>query len=316
MHMKNVLVWVAAVGIAVVAAPRPADACSPLTFSRMSTLPADGATGVPTNTQVAIEYAGSNAEAALTQLVVRPMGGQGIAAPASVVAESGAGRVLVLAKPASALTPNTKYEVLDKFPNLPCASSPCAGAAHVVATFTTGDGPDTKAPTFAGLTSVPRKAQSCDNTACCGPYTAVELDLMWDPATGETGEVRYNVYSDNKLVLARVTSAKAFIQCSGTGAQATTPGAILFGTGSIGQVYVRAVDLAGNEDDNFIEFLPRLLCLEFPGDAGVDVPDAPGSSAPGTGTGGGCAVAGSGGGAGPALLLLALLAVRRRRCAR
>ena len=84
-------------------------------------------------------------------------------------------------------------------------------------------------------------------------------------------------------------------------------------------MFVRAVDVAGNQDTNLNVAMPRIICIEQGEDAGtVGATDA-GVDAPGGGGGGGsCAVAvGGAGGPGAALLLVGLaLVVRRRRCAR
>jgi hypothetical protein len=166
-------------------------------------------------------------------------------------------------RPTAPLLPNHGYQIADR------RAVPC-GAGQVTceqslgpqafASFTTGAGPDTNAPAFAGVSSIAAADHlTCDNGACCGSYDVHLVNVSWPPASDDVAnaDVRYNVYrregTSLKLVAGFVqgTEMIGVRTCSGTwGAPEVKPGFYV----------VRAVDGAGNEDSNTIERQVGELC--------------------------------------------------------
>jgi hypothetical protein len=262
------------------AAPRRVEACSFESYvSRRSVQPADGSTAVPLNAEIRIEYAGPTGEVSsldLEDILLRPAGGAPIAL--EVVLRQGAGRAVVVGRPAAALAPATVYEILDRWTEGPCDDDvACIAEDHaLVGTFTTGDAADAAPPVFAGLSEVTGgdEPEICDDSACCGPNTSLSFGFVWDPATDETpaGELRYDLYGPGDALVQPLLPqssvyARGYRVCSGDlipndedGYFAVEPG---FYT-------VRAVDLAGNVDDNEVQVEVLASCGEQAGGDGEE----------------------------------------------
>lgn len=315
-----------AVVLAVTAAPRPADACSPIPpiGSRMVTPAPDVL--APTNTEIRIEYGGEYYGPGLEEALVRPLGGMPV--DATVEVRHGGWRQLVVVRPLMALAPATTYEVLDKVV-FPCSwpSEPCiAPESAVVATFTTAAGTDAVPPTFAGITDVTTEWVSCDQDACCGPYFAFVATLHWEEGEDDwaNGSVRYNIYRSSpggdELVVSRDDARTGGYFCSGV-SWAQIPGEFTLADGER-DYWVRAVDLAGNEDSNTVRVPITISCTPPPIDAGPTpppdaAPPAPDAPAPPLDDDGGCSCRTAPRPGGPAallpLLLLSLSRVSRSR---
>ena len=235
------------------------------------------------------------------------MGGSEVALDTRVVAADGLGYggLFVVARPTEALAPHTAYEVLDRI-RVDCVSGiePTAcmdDEPHIVATFTTGAGRDDESPDFRGLEDVEQTSEWCTTGGgCCVNGDASNLRLVHaEVDDGPIGSVRYNVYVDGTLTVAY-------------GRAGVTGGALCPGTSGIplgsfvmtsGDIAVRAVDLAGNEDANdvFVHVTPRCGSAGPPSEPGSPPSEPePGGSPSGAGSGGssesgrGCSVAAAG----------------------
>ncbi|MCC6994196.1 MAG: Ig-like domain-containing protein [Deltaproteobacteria bacterium] len=290
------------------AEPTPARACSPLRPTPPTwVMPPTGSTDVPTNSRIVLEYSFSSAITPGTE--VRVLGGAAIAVAISDrLLGNAAYRTVRILTPTVALAPRTTYEVA-----VPAAcdvggatDAGCPSSLVVMSTFTTGDGPDTTPPQFAGVQSITTRAveQPCDS--CSNGYRAIFHSPQWTPATdvgSPAGALLYNIYAgDGTLLKQLATSASGVQTCERLMCLSIGPPIADFEAPASGYI-VRAVDLAGNEEQNSRVVKVTTTCA------------APGT--PGTG----CAVgqhAESSGAAGWVLLgLLGLaLAVRPRARAR
>lgn len=293
-----------------------ARACTPLTpgMWRGLLFPADGAREVPLNARVLVSYFHTAVDpaSACSDLTLRDPAGAAVPATAEALPPPYPGAIsetTCLIKPTAALGANTRYEVADRR-SLPCRDeAACApGALAAFASFVTGAVTDTTPPVFAGLERLAAgQLDSCEGAACCGPRVVRPYQASWKAATDAVGggAVLYTVYSRDLVPVARLgaeTGAQLSVVCSGWvgGARITSPGEYL----------VRAVDWAGNEDQNLVLHAVSDACPS----AGRRVPTAPPPE--------GCALGGgrhaASGAGGPVLLGLAVMAVtcgrvRRRR---
>ena len=321
--------WLWAVAIVAMAPARAADACSPpQRVSLIGVSPSRDATGIPTNARIVAAFRGVPGVVpgdgdAMMDVIVRPVGGSAIATTRSHLANRYypyLGRVLV--QPDAPLAPATQYEVLSRIEKEPCTATGCLLATHaVVATFTTGAGPDLTPPTFAGLKSVTTNYKSCGGSSCCGPYEAGLVSFDWDVATdqGSGVWVSYNLYQlgvpDPVMPLSYERIGQFF--CGGSSGDAGGYFSVLPGT-----YRVRAVDLSGNEDTNDVTFDVTTCELPAVPDAGAQTNDA-GAVVDAAGVGGGgdaagCACQAAGRVEGSPVWLLVLAGLtglwRRRGC--
>jgi hypothetical protein len=313
---------------------RSARACSlppPVSSSTLLT----PATSLPLNGRVRVSLPGSSDGSGpgsdpRLDVSIRPVQGEPVPAKVELVP----GGVLdwsaiAVLTPDAPLAPSTTYEVLTRFPTDGCGG-PCPTAEPVViGTVTTGTTTDDTPPSFAGLATVTEGTyETCDSSACCGPYGIRRFGLTWGEATDAVGVAAYRVYRlDDKgqRQLALETAGKTasgFSLCDGL-PSGGGPGFVqLYGAGTFA---VTAVDLAGNEDGNTITMTLEPSCTPDPIDAGPDS-TADGGGHPADGGGHpaepdddgdcGCRVGGRARGAMPAggwLAMLVVLAARRRR---
>jgi hypothetical protein len=167
----------------------------------------------------------------------------------------------VVLQPSTALLPNHPYQIADRR-TVPCDHNQngCAltNEPRVFASFTTGATADTTPPIFAGVTSIAAdQRETCDNTACCGPFDNVPVGLSWRAGSDDLAgdQLRYNVYfrparepATVSLIAGLIEGAelRGFQTCSGTPIGyipqrvETAPGTYT----------VRAVDWAGNEESS------------------------------------------------------------------
>lgn len=326
--------WIGAVAIAAVFAPgvRPADGCSFGLFppKRTLTFPADGASDVATNLQVVLVYAGTPAAFAFdaadvpgidpSRVVLRPKGGGAVPTTATVSMLprlSWTAKWVVAVRPDEPLQPMTSYEIVDA--NMPCGGLPCPPDPQVVATFMTGAGPDTEPPLFAGLSTLtPGARYVCGSIDCCEPSNVRHVTLDWAPASEPALYRVEDIAGGTVRDLLAATTLETTIDCAG---------ANLFG-GSPGPYRVRAVDWAGNVEENDVQRRLEGACDLAPStntgpppapDAGPQPPwdAAPAHDGPAKAGGRGCEIGTRGAGASPPLVALlvvtAVFAVRRGR---
>src|SRR5262249_37296369 len=139
----------------------------------------------------------------------------------------------------------------------------------VVATFMTGTGPDTKAPTFAGIQSVQAGgAFTCTNDACCGQYTIVTVSPQFAPATDGNGNDRiaYNIYSGTSLVDPLSGPDYGWFLCAG--GSFTGSGPYGWYRAYAPDMRVEAVDMAGNADGNLVMATAAIQCPTGNGGSG------------------------------------------------
>lgn len=203
---------------------KPAQACNILLKARRSAvIPRDGMQDVPTNAQIRIKYFPIFTNDLLEVLrnpIIRPKGGESIEATIEVVLESGAPvsdlqhwspweETWIIVQPREELAPNTTYEILDRFESS-CHHRQCIRENHaVVASFTTGDGPDEHPPTMTEITEITTAQHPATSGIACGsdfPYLSARL--QWMPADDDGGQeqVQYHVYQDDSLMRAFIGS--------------------------------------------------------------------------------------------------------------
>lgn len=227
-----------------------------------TTMPPDGAVDVPLNVEV---EAVRTSESAATPVVVVTLR----------VARTGFVVPLVEARtprrfrPESPLAPNTRYELLAPLnvPRDPWGPT-CLDTPTVVATFTTGTGTDTTAPSGLTASAGGCSTAACDQEACCGPYDAVIARAVWD-ATDDGGlPVSFAFGSpDGPRTYARGGSA-ASLRSGSSGADPLVMAVPLPGGGP-----VFAIDAAGNVSLESAPFTLNFSC-GYPTpdvDAGVDL---------------------------------------------
>jgi hypothetical protein len=276
-------------------------------------------------------------EDAVKDIIVRPVGGSAVVATAAEQRNiSNPYLRTYVVSPTAPLAPATSYEIASKVK--PSCDIDCVSASYeLLGTFTTGSGPDTTPPTFAGANAVKVfDAVICDNTACCGPYTGIPVQVDIGSATDESGVAAYYIYVDGQRV--SVYGTRGLAICSGS---ISGGGAVDWVNAQSGRYVVHAVDLAGNEDTNDFGAQVALDCAAVTAaDAGVSdaaapdagasdaaTPDGPAARTPdaaffptdGNGGTSGCAVGGGHGAPASGLLLLlglivgaSLARIRRR----
>ncbi|MGM0577889.1 MAG: hypothetical protein ACQEXJ_19340 [Myxococcota bacterium] len=246
-------------------------ACSPPApcVSRGAVEPGDGSIGLPTNFEIRLSYHVMDiaVEDGVFDLGLRVEGGD----PVDVEVESrttyeyfGSGRHFVV-RATEPLEPQTTYELTDHLPEDSCFTGPVAATEEpqVVATFTTGDGPDAEPPQFEGVQSVEATVFECFGGMCCAG-DALLLQLEWSEALDASAlPLRYRVYDADTMTPLHTTSLGA---TGATAAACGSPGAHGNSFRVEGQgehtFLVRAVDLAGNEDDNEVTVSYDVDCEE------------------------------------------------------
>ena len=247
-------------------------ACSPLPpLAGQDLFPADGATDVPLNTEVRVHWAG-NAVASLDGLTdIALAGPDGVELAATVEDIAGhqdrSDRWAVL-RPDAPLAAETEYTILTPLSSEDCWDpGECLGSERVAhGTFVTGTEEDLDAPSFAGAGEIRLGSDSCDDDACCGPYSARFMTLSWDRVPDEAG-ILYNIYRAGAALrpVARYV-AGTFIAIVGSGGCSPVPFQTSFREEDIaGASYVvRAVDGAGNEDTNSVVLATGGDCVQAP----------------------------------------------------
>jgi len=250
-------------------------------ISSRQVFPADGAVSVPTNARVVVSYLGAGPTIP-DHLALTTSGG--VSVPVDIVqpvSESSGNPVhqSFVLTPRAPLAPSTKYLVLSDYgtlpcvrneywkngmPGEPCSSIPDAGigdggtslAPAAVASFTTGAGPDTTAPTLPGPLTYTATAESCGSSPCCGPYDGYSVAIAWAGASDGGGPVFYELSREGLVVLFPVVTGTGQISTGGvqgaflcTGIKtspATLGNAYEQFLGQAGTYQVVAVDQAGN----------------------------------------------------------------------
>jgi uncharacterized protein (TIGR03382 family) len=326
------LLVAATTGLGLLAATAsPALPCSaPAGWATAVPFPADGATEVPTNARLAAIYVWSvfysvESEPGFAEhLALRDASGAEVAVERKR-SSRGEDTIETLV-PVAPLAPDATYQLVDHLGEASTCMGSEAGCLDdeptVIATFTTGSGPDVTAPTFAGLATLSSRFAPASVDDPCGAHSYVDHALHWNAATddGPAEWIRYNVYNADGAALAtsvELNDAGSFQACTGI---IPTVLIHLYATLTGGPRFqVRAVDLAGNEDPNAI-VLDGLGCAHFDSDADGQLD--PGVSLDGeVDTGGevdqgGCSAGGSVGAPGLAIVALLTfggLAIRRRR---
>ena len=139
--------------------------------------------------------------------------------------------------PERELAPFTEYAIV--------GPSACGrGEPFEYARFTTTAGPDTTPPTQPGPVSSSCWTESCDSSACCGPYVIRVVSSSWAASTDDGGAVLY----DAGGVFTPLTSQRGFAVMSGVVMGGTVVGSGgmtgRLGAGASGLI---AYDMAGNE---------------------------------------------------------------------
>jgi hypothetical protein len=288
----------------------PADACSPPPDSIVgrSVVPEDGATGVPTNARVLIQYE-SGLGPPTSALELRALGGACVAFTEQTTNAHGAAmRILV---PTGDLAPATTYEVLDTLDPQTCPSGhpDCYGPPMVIASFTTGDSADLIAPSATGVTVESwyndHSGSTCEKHDNSIVYW-VTIDALADDRPTSWLRLEYRDPEGN-LIGGPLPIVRLGSSCPGGGGSGNIDVSLYT---SSDDFFVRVVDLAGNAEAES-HFLDGLTCAE--GAAGGESPDG--------GTDGGSSVDGGDDGGGGCstqqptgvVLVLVMIALARRR---
>ncbi|HEY8924140.1 MAG TPA: hypothetical protein VIU64_07140, partial [Polyangia bacterium] len=244
---------------------------------------------MPLNTAFVLTYNGSFT-LSTSGIQLRPQGGAPVALePVSLVGGSS-----LVVRPQAPLSPQTVYEVLDSY-TVPCQATECnGGSPHVVATFTTGDASDLTPPTFGGLASITITPAMVPPLGCISATDYYTFTLRWAPAADPGGaDVRYHVYAGSE----RLASFLSATSIQGSMACLVSAATWLPSSSWAKPLTVRAVDLAGNEDQNQIAMSVDRPSCPRPNDTGVGgaggsqadagtIPDAGGGGTRGGGTAG------------------------------
>ncbi len=294
---------------------RPARACTPLSLDvwGRTVLPEAGATEVPRNARILVEYDSYGGDPGAT-LTLRVQGGAAIDVTSTTPRTLGFARLLAPVEPLAA---STTYELLDTLSfDCPDVEGFCLGDATVIATFTTGAGLDTQPPAITAISV--GQASSCVFESCPeGQNEQVEFITITaqdddQPATW----IRYEYLSSAGEVIAGPTSARTTGRGCG-GGPGYVPFYIFLGTPPAFQI--RAVDLTGNVEVTAHGVVVVGTCAEIDAACAADADPGNGSDA-GAGADGdaggcGCAAGRDTGGAG-VIALCVLLVLGRRRCGR
>ena len=230
------------------------------------------------------------------------------------------GAAEVRVRPLAPLLPGRQYQLLDRR-DIPCGDGcPERGEGRAFAIFSTGAGPDTTPPLFAGLDYIAASAwtpNSCDTS-----FAGVSVALIWWAAHDDFDRenVRYTVYRRDGRGGPWVVEARGLEQ-PGWHGRISCPRTLGSTT-----YRVTAVDAVGNEDGNAVELtfddpchppegVIRALTASGPLPQPENVP--PVAPAPPGEVSGGCAVIGPARASASSAVLvlfgLAALGVRRRR---
>ena len=283
---------------AAIGAERAAEACSwaPDQIESRTLMPHDGATDVPTNARVVVEYkANTNVEPALE---MRAANGDPVAVS---VAKSRARWITYVLTPEAELQPNTGYQIWDDI-EVGCVfgevDEDCRTESRVVGSFTTGDAADLAPPTVEVVTVSSHYDDPGEDTTCdwdgAQAYDVLTVEGIVDDNPVEW--VRFYYYEmDGTLIGGPFPVATVGRDCSGAyfaWYDIATPDRFL----------LRAVDLAGNLESPGHE-IDGMSCEEGAAGEEDDTDDGEDSDS------GGCRTGRGDGG----LLLLLLLAVLARR---
>ena len=265
--MRRLVVLVSALGVAAGALavrPRAADACTPPGPIRLDSVwPPDGSSDVPANVRFVVSYSGvatfAEQSIAMRALEIRPVGG-GAAVPVLVNDLEGAGRLVVLVgvRPVSDLEVGKDYELLGRIVRCTDGSGMCPiePTPVAIARFHT-QAADHTPPVFAGATGVTGTPVVCEGACSCQAHTGSQVTFTVTPPAEP---VLYTFREVGKTEVAGLGTVGAYGACTGSdpyvGPRVT-----------LGAKYVvRAVDRAGNEDDNQREVLVDINC---PGEGGA-----------------------------------------------
>ncbi len=249
--MRRLAVLVSALGVAAGALavrPRAADACTPPGPIRLDSVwPPDGSSDVPANVRFVVSYSGvatfAEQSIAMRALEIRPVGG-GAAVPVLVNDLEGAGRLVVLVgvRPVSDLEVGKDYELLGRIVRCTDGSGMCPiePTPVAIARFHT-QAADHTAPVFAGATGVTGTPVVCAGTCSCEAHTGAQVSFT---VAAPAEPALYLIREAGGPGIAGLGDARAYAECTGSGPY--------FGPRvTMGAKYVvRAVDRAGNEDDN------------------------------------------------------------------
>ncbi|HAA55395.1 MAG TPA: hypothetical protein DCE42_11600 [Myxococcales bacterium] len=228
-------------------------------------LPSDKSQNIPLNAQISVEYQyfagfGRFGEWRDQEKIVLIKAGKEIDVEVKTFGQYSAlnQRHLIILTPKQALMPSTEYEIHSRIAQTPCsefASSPCVvGGLAKIGSFKTGTVTDTTAPSFQPAAKVScGDVESCGHGACCGPYVRGSLSIRWSKAQNEAhaDAIRYNIYQSNDMTKPMLTR----VDGNGVTFYKTLSGGFHFpdwshlGVAS-GKYVIRAVDIAGNEEQN------------------------------------------------------------------
>ncbi len=246
--------------------------------------------------------------------------------PTGVTYVSTAGTVTVFLTPLEALDADTTYSVWDRV----CVDCPSlySDEAAEVGVFATGTTVSSEAPVGPDQVTVNQSPQSCDSSACCGPYEAVGVSLGFEAAPADTlvRVERFSKECDTFKTVGYTTGGYVggWQSCSGNGYD---NGPTFYGSGTYRLVFEGVGPVASEPSDEVVVEIDCGLLGEpnppvegepvtLPSGGGVPNPPVEGEPGAQADDGSGC-----GGGATPvgfgvfALLgaMLGVVLIRRRK---
>jgi uncharacterized protein (TIGR03382 family) len=258
---------------------RPAEACTGAwpSVGRGLVVPEDGSQGVPTNARIYVSYWVSMTQIAPDVELHGPVGD----VIAATVSRTGArDRLVLVITPDAPLVPRTTYTIHDNVVS-PCDPQvdSCEGPLTPIASFTTGDGPDVRAPAVTGVSVQTRYEDPGPDSSCDWDGPSVTHVIAVDEVTDDrpVGWVRFLYYDGHDNLRAGPLPLVTLGRDCGDTPPYYQPYDLLLEEAVFS---IRAVDLAGNVEpvahrlagEPCAAFVPRGGCTASGGGATVAPP--------------------------------------------
>jgi hypothetical protein len=247
-----VLIWASiVVGSSLVARPHVAKACGAAPCAQLETVfPHEGATNVPTNTELRVQYFGTLQQdlatggvcmTAVLRMRLVPDAAAAITLQPSLEIDDGS-RTWLIANPSAPLQPGTHYVL--QVDRLEAAGMCACGATPdwtMASDFTTGTGADTQRPVFGGFQAIEATQWTRSSTDCGRTFSFQAMPVL-TPGSDDFDDLSYQLYVDGKV-------AQRYIVDPTQALLVTCDGNVLFGSWPLrpgALIELRAVDVAGN----------------------------------------------------------------------
>jgi MYXO-CTERM domain-containing protein len=231
------------------ALPRPARACGATPCAqRQAVMPADGATSVPTNTELRVLYFGTftghmagGTACGLPLSPMRLVDDRGVAVDIEATEEAaGQHQQWWVARPPEPLRANARYRLQTRISSGNSCACDDPAVYSDVSEFTTGAGQDTEAPDLAAIDRLDL-AELVDTTNTCGGTHGYPVGVVLAPSAPRAPEVSFDIHVEGRLIKRYASlEHELFVDCGTSALSLQT----MLSSGE--RVQLRAVDLAGN----------------------------------------------------------------------